>query len=47
MIPYPTNRVYLKTALVDLRIYGLTHEHSRLWVPAIGVLIQRKGVAHV
>jgi hypothetical protein len=46
IISYPCNPVYLKSALVTLGIYGFTHEHSRLWVPAVTRLIQRKGVAH-
>jgi hypothetical protein len=43
-VPYKTHR--LKSALVDLGIYGLTHGHSRLWAPAITTLIVRR-YAHV
>jgi hypothetical protein len=39
-IPYKTHR--LKSALVDLGIYRLTHEHSHWWVPAITTLIVRR-----
>jgi hypothetical protein len=47
MITRHRKPVYLKSALVTLGIYGLTHEHARLWVPAVSCLIQRKGVTHV
>ena len=43
----PRRLAYLKASLVTLGIYALNHEHSHAWVPAIGVLIQRKGVAYV
>jgi hypothetical protein len=45
-LSYHTHPVYLKTALVTLGIYGLTHEHSHAWVPAVTCLIQRRGWMH-
>jgi hypothetical protein len=35
-------RSRLKRQLVTLGLYGLTHDHSQRWVPAVTCLIQRR-----
>jgi hypothetical protein len=42
----PHRLAQMKSALVDLGFYGLTHTHSYAWVPAITCLITRR-CAHV
>jgi hypothetical protein len=34
----------LKAALVSLGLYVLRHEHCRLWVHAITLILERKGL---
>jgi hypothetical protein len=36
----------LKRRLVMLGIYGLTHDHSRLWIPAICTIIKERRWSH-
>jgi hypothetical protein len=44
-LPFPTNRVYRKAALLWLLSYASLHKHSHSWIKAITRIIQREGLA--
>jgi hypothetical protein len=42
----PSGASHIKSSLVDLGLYVLTHDHSRLWVPAICTIIRERRWTH-
>jgi hypothetical protein len=45
-VPRNQTASFCKTALVDLGLYGLTHEHSARWVPAITTILKERWWTH-
>lgn len=41
-VPRKSTASFCKTALVDLGLYALTHEHSARWVPAITTILKER-----